>query len=165
MCVVVYPLLSRLVMGGVRSSRLWSTCQPASPSIWSAVQSIRHGLSINSGVTTWCVCGRSWRDYVSCVVVCYKWGHSGDGCEFASTLCMYYLRKGDLIVLSWAMVRRVRRTSLSSGLLMCGGCVCSILVLPLVAKCLETIYVCIWCMFAFTAVVVTEWGSVGMFVV
>ena len=37
----------------------------------------------------------------------------------------------------------------------------SILLLPLVARCLETIDVCIWRMF----VVVTVWGSVGMFVV
>ena len=37
----------------------------------------------------------------------------------------------------------------------------SILLLPLVARCLETIDVCIWCMF----VVVTVWKSVGMFVV
>ena len=35
-------------------------------------------------------------------------GHSGDGCDFASTLCKYNLRKGDLFVLSWARVRRVR---------------------------------------------------------
>ena len=32
-------------------------------------------------------------------------------------------------------------------LLMCGGGVCSILLLPLVAICLETIDVCIWRMF------------------
>ena len=44
-------------------------------------------------------------------------GHSGDGCDLASTL------------------RRVRRGSLSSELLMCGGGVCSILLLPLVARC------------------------------
>ena len=31
-------------------------------------------------------------------------GHSGDGCDLASTLCMYDLRKGDLFVLSWARV-------------------------------------------------------------
>ena len=53
-------------------------------------------------------------------------GNSGDGCVLASTLCKYDLRKGDLYVLSWAMVRRVRRGSLSSELLMCGGGVCSI---------------------------------------
>ena len=36
-------------------------------------------------------------------------GHSGDGCVLASTLCKYDLWKGDLFVLSWARVRRVRR--------------------------------------------------------
>ena len=35
-------------------------------------------------------------------------GHTGDGCDFASILCKYDLRKGDLFVLSWARVRRVR---------------------------------------------------------
>ena len=35
--------------------------------------------------------------------------HSGDGCDLASTLCKYDLRKSDLFVLSWATVRRVRR--------------------------------------------------------
>ena len=53
----------------------------------------------------------------------------------------------------------------SSELIMCGGSVRSILLLPLVARCLETIYVCIWRMFVFMSVVVTVWGSVGMFVV
>ena len=62
-------------------------------------------------------------------------------------------------------MRQVRRGSISSEPLMCGGGVCSILLLPLVAKCLETIDVCIWCMFVFMSVVVTMWGSVGMFVV
>ena len=37
--------------------------------------------------------------------------------------------------------------------------------LPLVARCLETIDVCIWHMFVLMSVVVTVWGSVGMFVV
>ena len=92
-------------------------------------------------------------------------GHSGDVCVLASTLCKYDLRKGDLVVLSWARVQRVRRGSLSSELLMCGGGVRSILLLPLVARCLETIDVCIWHMFVFMSVVVTVWGSVGMFVV
>ena len=76
-------------------------------------------------------------------------GHSGDGCVLVSTLCKYDLRKGDLFVLSWARVRHVRRGSLSLELLMCGGGVRSILLLPLVARCLETIDVCIWCMFVF----------------
>ena len=94
-----------------------------------------------------------------------KRGHSGDGCELASTLCKYTLRKGDLFVLSWVRVRRVRRQSISSELLMCGGGVRSILLWPLVARCLETIYVCIRRMLVFMSVVETVWCSVGMFVV
>ena len=80
----------------------------------------------------------------------------------AATLCKYDLRKEDLFVLSWARVRRVRRGSLFSELLMCGGGVHSILLLPLVARCLETIDVCIWHMFVFMSVIVTVWGSVGI---
>ena len=52
-------------------------------------------------------------------------GYSGDGYDLASTLS-----KCDLFVLSWARVLRVRRVS--------------ILLLPLVARCLETI-VCLGC--------------------
>ena len=91
---------------------------------------------------------------------CNKGGHIGDGCEVASTLCKYVL-----FVLSWARVRRVRRGSISSELLMCGGSVRSILLLSIVTRCLETIDVCIWRMVVFMSVVVTVWGSVGMFVV
>ena len=102
---------------------------------------------------------------MSCVLMLQR-GHggidsgidSGDGCVLASTLCKYDLRKGDLFVLGWARVRRVRRRSLSSELLMCGGGVRSILLLLFVAR-------CIWRMFVFVSVVVTVWGSVGMFVV
>ena len=71
--------------------------------------------------------------------------NSGDGCDLASTLCKYDLRKGDSFVLCWEMVRRVRRGSISPELLMCGGGVRSILLLPLVttvslvARCPETI--------------------------
>ena len=72
--------------------------------------------------------------YVVCVL---HRGHRGDGCDLASTLCKYDLRKGDLFVLSWARVQRMRRGSLSSELLMCGGGVRSILILPLVARCQE----------------------------
>ena len=100
---------------------------------------------------------------MSCVCMLQR-GHSGDGCVLASTLCKYDLRKGDLFVLSWARVRRVRQGSISSELLVCGGGVRSILLLPLVARCLETIDVCIWRMFVFMSVVVIVWGSVGMFV-
>ena len=92
--------------------------------------------------------------------VCRVWmlqrGHTGDGCVLASTLCKYDL--------SWARVRRVRRGSLSSKLLMCGGGVRSILLLPLVARCIDTIDVCIWRMFVFMSVVIVC-GSVRKFVV
>ena len=84
---------------------------------------------------------------------------------FGVNLCKNYLWKGYLFVLSWARVRRVRRGSFSSELLVYGGGMRSILVLPLVARCLETIDVCIWHMFVFMSVVVTVWGSVEMFVV
>ena len=83
----------------------------------------------------------------------------------ASTLCKYDLRKSKLFVLSWERVRRVRRGNISSKLLMCGGDVHSILLLPHVAGYLETIDVCIWRMFAFMSIVVIVWESVGMFVV
>ena len=73
----------------------------------------------------------------------------------ASNLCKYDLVKDDLFVLGWARVRRARRRSISSELLMCGGGVHIILLLPLVARYLETIYVCIWSMFVFMSVVVT----------
>ena len=86
------------------------------------------------------------------------------GCDLASTLCRYDLRNGDLFVLSWARVRRVRRGSRSAELQICGGGVRSILLFPLVARCLDTMDVCIWCMFVFMSVV-TVWRSVGMFVV
>ena len=39
-------------------------------------------------------------------------GNSDDGCVLSSTLCKYDLRKGDLFVLSWERVRRVRRRSI-----------------------------------------------------
>ena len=48
-------------------------------------------------------------------------GHIGDGCDLSSTLCKYDLKKGDLFLLGLARVRRVRRGSISSELLMCGG--------------------------------------------
>ena len=44
---------------------------------------------------------------------------------------------------------------ISSELLMCGGGVCSILLLPIVARFPETIDVCIWHMVFFMSVVVT----------
>ena len=98
---------------------------------------------------------------MSRVCVCYRGGHSGDGCVWRRLCEIYNMRKGDLFVLSWARVRRVRRGSISSELLMCGGGVRNILLLPLVARCLETIDVCIWRMFVFMSVVVIVWGVCG----
>ena len=49
---------------------------------------------------------------MSCVWMLQR-AHSGDGCVLASTLCNYDLRKGDLLVLSWARVRLVMRVSIS----------------------------------------------------
>ena len=42
---------------------------------------------------------------------------------------------------------------------MCIRGVRSIMLLPLVARCLETIDLCIWRMFVFMCVVVTVWGG------
>ena len=91
-----------------------------------------------------------------CVCVCVL--QRGIVVADVTTLCSYDLRKDGLFVLSWASVRRVRRRCISSGLLMCGGGVHSILLLPLVARCLEKIDVCIWCMFVFMCAVVTVKG-------
>ena len=71
-----------------------------------------------------------------------KKGHIGDGYDLGSTLCKYDLRKGYLFVMSWARVQRMKRRSISSEQLMCGGGVQSILILLLVARSLETIDVC-----------------------
>ena len=149
--------------GGVGSSRLWCTSQLLRLSDQHCSQS---GV-VCPQIQEW-QCGA----YVSAVeeMVCVVYvsvtkGHSGDGCDLASTLCKYDLRKGDLFILRWARVRRGKRVSISSELPMCCGGVRSSLLLPLVARCLETIDVCIWRMFVFMSVVMTVWGSVGMFVV
>ena len=75
---------------------------------------------------------------VLCVLVLQR-EHSGEECY----LCEYDMTNGYLFVLSWASVRRVRWGSISSELLMCVGGVRIILLLPLVARCLETIDMCI----------------------
>ena len=49
-----------------------------------------------------------------------------------------------MFVLSWARMRRVKRGSISSALLMCGGGVRSILLLPLVARCLARYNRCMY---------------------
>ena len=101
---------------------------------------------------------------MSCVWMLQR-GNSGDEYDLAATLCKYDLRKGDLSVLRWARVLRVRRGRISSELLMCGGGVRSILSLLHLWLDAETIDVCRWRMFVFMSVVVIVWVSVGMFVV
>ena len=108
---------------------------PANISLHLAISSITSAGSVHkfrgdSEVRTWVQLKR-W--YASCLWVLQK-GHSGDGCDLASTLCKYDLRKGDLFVLSWARVRRVRWGSRSSELIMWGGGVRSILLMHLVAR-------------------------------
>ena len=66
-------------------------------------------------------------------------GHSGDGCDLESTWCKYHMRMGDLFVLSWARMQRMRRGSISSELLMCGGSVRKNVLLPPVARFIVTI--------------------------
>ena len=51
----------------------------------------------------------------------------------------------------------MRRGSISSELLMSDEGVRSILLLPIMERCLETIYVCIWHMLIFMSVVMTVW--------
>ena len=82
-------------------------------------------------------------------------GHSGDGCDLALILCQYDLRKGDLVVLNWERVRRVRQRSIYSELIMGSEGVRSILLSPLLARCLDTIDVCLWHMIVFMSIVVT----------
>ena len=83
--------------------------QPASPSIWPAVPSLRRGLSTNPVDTPWCVCGEV--QEMMCVVcesatLGMAWD-SGDACDLSSTLCKYNMRKGDLFFLRWAMILRL----------------------------------------------------------
>ena len=84
-------------------------------------------------------------------------GNRGDGCPWALTLCKYDLRIGELFVMGSARMRQVRRGSISSYLLMCGGGVLSNLLMPLVARSLETMDLCIWRMFVCMSVGVTGW--------
>ena len=76
-------------------------------------------------------------------------GHSGDGCDLASTLCNYDLRKGDLFVLSESCKYLFRAVNV--------WCRCA-QYFVFVARCVETIEVCIWCMFFLMYVVVTVRG-------
>ena len=58
MCCCCLPTPMALASGGSPMFPL-VVHQPASPSIWPAVQSLRRGLSTNPGATMWCVCGCS----------------------------------------------------------------------------------------------------------
>ena len=73
-------------------------------------------------------------------------GHSGDGSVLTSTLCTYTLRKGDLFDRSWARVRRVSGRYLFIAAIVWRRCA-QYLLLPLVARRLDTIDVCIWRLF------------------
>ena len=57
-CCCCLPTPMTLASGGSAMFPL-VVHQPASPSIWPAVQSRRRGLSTNPGVTMWCICGCS----------------------------------------------------------------------------------------------------------
>ena len=52
----------------------------------------------------------------------------------------------------------MRRGSIPSELLVCGGSVHIIFVLSLVTRCPKTIAVCMLCMFVFISVIVNVWG-------
>ena len=92
--VVVYQLPEAFLVGGSPILSLvvhQSTC----PSIWPAVPSLRRALSTNPWVATGCVCGCSGRDHVCCVcetLWVLQRGHSGDGCDLASTLWFLALK-------------------------------------------------------------------------
>ena len=142
--VAVNPLPWPLFVEGFRSSRLWFTSQLISPS----GQQLHHSSGVCSQIQGWqCDAYMGAVEEMVCVVCVLQRMNSGDGCDLASTLCKYDLRNWDLFVLRWTRVRRVRRGSLSSEQLMCGGGVCSILLLSLVARCQVTIDVCTWRMF------------------
>ena len=123
--------------------------QPASPSTWPAVQSLRRGLFTNPGVTMWCVCGCSWRDHVCRVCGCYRGGIVVMD-VFWCRLCVSMIW-GREICLFWA----------GQGCDEWGG----VMIYTDIYRYIYIYNVCIWRMFVFMSVVVTVWGSVGMFVV
>ena len=77
--------------------------------------------------------------------------HSGDGCDLASTLCKYDLRKVIIFELGkgakWEAGKYLFRANVWWS--------CAQYLLTLVARWLEIIDVCIWRKFAFMSVVVT----------
>ena len=78
--------------------------------------------------------------------------------EMMCVVCVCY--RGSIVVMDVIWHRQVRQGIISSELLMCSGGVCSILLMFLVARCLETIDVSIWHMFVFMSVVVGVFGNV-----
>ena len=90
--------------------------------------------------------------------------NSGHRCDLALTLCKYDLRKGDLFILGWARVRRVRLGSIYSEQLMPGGDVRSIWSLIFLIHIDNYIYIYIYiygaCLFLCRVGIV--WGSVRM---
>ena len=141
-CWCCLPTPLTLASGGGESD-VHACGPPASFSVYLACNAVTPAGSVH----------KSWDDHVMrmwvqlkkwCVCVLQR-VHSGDGCDLASTLCKYDLRKGDSFVLSWARVWRVMRESISSELLMCGGGVRSTLLLPLVARCWSMLCVCRGC--------------------
>ena len=51
--------------------------------------------------------------------------------------------------------------SITSELLKCDGAVHNIVLVPLMTRCLETLYACLWRIFVYMSVVVTVLGYVG----
>ena len=138
--VVVYLLPWPLLVGGVWCSRLWSTSQLLRPSGQQCSHSSGVCPQIQGWQLMWCVCWYSWRDDVCRVGGCYRgdivmmdvfWRQLCVSMIWGREICLFWAGQG------WG--RRVRRGSLSSELLVGGGGVRSILLLPLVARCLETV--------------------------
>ena len=88
--------------------------QPASPSIWPAVPSLRQALSKNAGLRTWWDVSAV-EEMMRVVCVSITKGHSGDrfGIDF-----VYDLIKGDVVVLGWERVGRLSQETISSQLLL-----------------------------------------------
>ena len=103
-------------------------------------------LSINPGVTMWCICGCSWRDYVCCVCGCYIWGIVVMY-VFWRRLCVRMIWRREIYLFWVGKGCDEWCGSVSSELLMCGGGACSILLLLLVPRnnrCMHMAHVCLY---------------------